>query len=268
MGDGTHLTPEHSIFQQPNAIAVGSNGGVRRFVVSGVFALLLGLVGPLVTGPRGRGAVGPFVYHPPDGFIVQPSPDAESTIWIFEETVDSRPLAPDKRAGAAVRAVLHHSTKQMSVEETDLAKLAAEMPKAFADACTWVHRRHELRQRSDGGRVGLIEGDCNKAVDLSGLGLPEQTLRSRKLQLMFPDGAGTAIVTASYPTDQAARWEPLFEATINKAEGVAVRVASPPFWTRLAWAAAGAILGWLVSALAQGRGDKPLKPDEPSPSKT
>src|SRR5262249_40300327 len=139
---------------------------------------------------------------------------------------------------------------EMSIEEVDLAKLANEMAKAFEDTCAWTHRRHELRTRPDGGRVGLIEGDCNREMDLGHLGLPKQRLRSRKLQLMFQDDTGTSIVTYSYPTDQAARWEPLFEATIAKARGVAVRVPGPSTIVITGWAAAGAVLGWLATAIA------------------
>jgi hypothetical protein len=239
---------------------------VRRFVVSAVFGLLLGFLGPLLVGPRSQAASTPFVYQPPDGFVAHDAPEGMGTsggkVWVFDEVVDRRPLSPDKSAGASVRVVLHHSAKQMSVEEADLAKLAGEMPKAFEDACKWVHRRHELRERSDGGRVGLIEGDCNKDVDFSALGLPDQTLRSRKLQLMFPDDGGTSIVTASYPTDQAARWEPVFEATINKARGVAVRVPPPAPWARLLWGLAGIVVGWLVTALVQKS-----SPAKPGPTK-
>ena len=144
--------------------------------------------------------------------------------------------------------VLTHTEKQMSVEERDLAKLAEDMPAVFEN-CSWVHRRHELRTRSDGARVGIIEGDCDHDIELSHLGLPPKTIKQRKLQLMFPDDAGTTIVTASYPTEQATRWEPLFEATIAKAKGVATRVPPPPPWMYLAWGGAGLVLGWLAGAL-------------------
>lgn len=205
-------------------------------------------IGPRLLGPQSHAAGAPFEYEPPEGFVSIRAGDVEGAkAWIFEEG-GSRPPALD-RAAAPVRVVVHHSTKEMSVEETDLAKLAEEMAKAFEDTCSWVHRRHELRKRSDGGRVGLIEGDCNRDVGVGRLGLPPQKLRSRKLQLMFPADAGTAIVTASYPTDQAVRWEPLFEATISKARGVATRVPAPTSLAYGVWAAAGAVLGWLASAL-------------------
>jgi hypothetical protein len=168
---------------------------------------------------------------------------------------------PQKKV-STTRVVSTHSTKEMSIEETDLARLVEEMPKVFVDECEWIHRRHELRARSDGARIGLIEGDCNKDVDLSQLNLPSQKLRSRKLQLMFPDDTGTSIVTASYPTDQASTWEPLFEATINKAKGVAIRVPPPPTWTFAAWAAAGAVLGFLGMSIFVRAPKKITEPEE------
>jgi hypothetical protein len=94
-------------------------------------------------------------------------------------------------------------------------------------------------------------------VDLTALGLPAQKVRSRKLQLMFPDDDGTSIVTASYAIDQAARWEPLFEATIGKARGVATRVASPPLVTSAAWGLSSGILVWLAMGLVRRRAKEP-----------
>jgi hypothetical protein len=200
------------------------------------------------------------VYLPPEGFV--PAKDAKSEVegaqvWVHEP-VDKKsegvPVADRKTS--ATRIVLTHSNKEMSVEEADLAKLAAEMPKAFEGLCTWVHRRHEMRVRADGARVGLIEGDCDRDVDLSAFGLPSSPIKMRKLQLMFPDDSGTRIVTASYPTDQARRWEPLFEATIGTARGVATRTPAPTFWTRIAWAAAGGVLGWLAIAIVARKGSE------------
>ena len=125
------------------------------------------------------------------------------------------------------------------------------MPKAF-DECTWTHRRHETRTRSDGARVGLIEGDCSRSVDLGSFGLPSQKVRSRKLQLIFPDDEGTSILTASYPVEEAARWEPLLEATIESTRGVALRAPATAPVTYAGWALAGAVLGWFGTAIAFG----------------
>ncbi|MDF2692903.1 MAG: hypothetical protein K0S65_1286, partial [Labilithrix sp.] len=219
---------------------------------------------PRIVGPQNKSAKEAFGYEPPEGFV--PVKDAKGMAegvraWVYEtaEQKNFDGSVADRKA-AALRIVLSHSKKEMSVEESDLAKLVAEMPKAFEGSCTWAHRRHEMRVRADGARVGLIEGDCDREVDLSAFGLPSQPVKSRKLQLMFPDDSGTSIVTASYPTEQATQWEPLLEATIGKARGVATRVPAPEPWTYGAWSAAGAVLGWLATALVARK-----MPSEPPP---
>lgn len=217
-----------------------------------VIALASALVGPLLSAPQGKKAGAPFVYEPPEGFTRREANDA--IVW----TLDERGAAT--KSVQTTSAVVTHSAKTMSVEEADLASLTQEMATVFAD-CRWVHRRHELRTRADGARVGVIEGDCDKEVDLAALGLPAKTIKTRKLQLMFPDDSGTSIVTVSYPTDQATRWEPLFEATIAKASGVATRVPPPPSWMYAAWAVAGLVIAWLVTALVA----KP-SPQKPEPA--
>jgi hypothetical protein len=239
---------------------------MRRLILCALVAALAALVGPRLIGPQSHSAGTPFVYEPPEGFVPirEAKPEAEGAqVWGFE-TVDppksGAPFAATPTKTVVARTVLTHSTKEMSVEERDLAKLAEEMPKAFEGICTWVHRRHEMRVRSDGARVGLIEGDCQRDVDLGALGLPSQQIKMRKLQLMFPDDGGTQIVTASFPIDQASRWEPLIEATIGKAKGVAVRVPAPPPWLYVAWGAAGAVLGFLLSTILFRTRDKSDKP--------
>lgn len=238
-------------------------------MICAVLGVLAAIIGPRIVGPTNRSAGEPFVYEPPEGFV--PAKDAKAAepdgakVWI-NEAAEKKAFdgsIADRKA-LSTRIILNHSNKEMSVEETDLAKLVSEMPKAFEGMCSWVHRRHELRVRGDGARVGLIEGDCNREVDLSALGLPAQPVKMRKLQLMFPDDAGTSIVTASYPTDEATRWEPLIEASIAKAKGVATRAPAPAPWSFAAWAAAGVVLGWLGTAIAfrgaepapKGRGTK------------
>jgi hypothetical protein len=228
---------------------------VRRAIVVLIVAVLFVIVGPMLTTPRPKSAGTPFVYEPPEGFKHprdKPKTADGAEVWVFEEPTmtGASPLNANPP-----NAVLTHTVKEMSVEEKDLAKLVEEMPNAF-EGCTWVHRRHELRTRADGARVGMIEGDCDKEVDLSAFGLPTKTIKQRKLQLMFPDDEGTSIVTASYLTEQAPRWEPLFEATIGKAKGVATRTPAPPQWLYAAWAAAGLVIGWFASALVTRRKEK------------
>ena len=61
--------------------------------------------------------------------------------------------------------------------------------------------------------------------------------------------------------DAGRTWEPIFEASIAKAKGVATRVPQPAAWIFAGWGAAGLVLGWLASALVFGR-----KRDEEAPS--
>jgi len=224
---------------------------VPRLLLCLLLGLLGGALAPRVIGPASRRAGAPFVYEPPESFVPVSAGVDGATAWVFEDREAFSMNARPERV-ALVRVALHHSDKAMSVEESDLAKLAGEMAGAFESACTWTHRRHELRTRPDGARIGLIEGDCDRDVEMSGA---TQKLRSRKLQLMFPDDAGTSIVTASYPTDQARRWEPMFEATIGKARGVAVRAPGPPLWMVLGAGLAVFVVAWFASALvAKKRG--------------
>ncbi len=206
-------------------------------------ALTFAFAGPRLTGARSRPAGEPFAYEPPEGFVEAhdlPKSSEDTKAWASKESSETG------QQRAAVNQ--SHSPRELPVEEEELAKLAKEMPKAFEDTgCTWTHRRHEMRVRPDGARVGLIEGDCNSDLDLGKIG--GLKIRSRKLQLIFPDDAGTSIVTASYPTEEATKWEPIFEATISKAKGVATRVPSPAIWLYGVWGGAGAILGWLLAAI-------------------
>jgi hypothetical protein len=58
------------------------------------------------------------------------------------------------------------------------------------------------------------------------------------------------ITTALYGNTEVARWQPVLEATIAKAHGVALRVPPPPNWMYFAWGGAGLVIGWLISSLA------------------
>ena len=235
---------------------------MRRAIVVLIVTILSIFVGTALTSPRGKSAGTPFVYEPPEGFK-RPSDrikgiDADH-VWIADENLPGS-LVQIRNPNPTTVAVTQ-SEKHMSVEERDLAKLVEEMPGVFVGNCTWVHRRHELRTRADGARVGIIEGDCDKEVDLSSLGLPSKIIKQRKLQIMFPNDEGTAIVTASYVTEQATRWEPLFEATIAKAKGVATRTPPPPNWLYAAWGFAGFVIAWLATAVLM----KPKPEPKPEP---
>jgi hypothetical protein len=225
---------------------------MREWPIVLVVALTAGLVGPRIVGPSDRPASETFAYSPPDGFVPAP---------VASEKVDAvGAQAWELRSDDAARpvVVVHHSAVSMHVDEVSLGKMASEMPEAFED-CTWTHRRHETRVRGDGARVGLIEGDCERGLDLSVAGSAIK-VRSRKLQLVFPENEGTSIATISYPTEQAARWEPAFEATIDTAKGVATRVPPPPITHHVAWGGAAALLATLAATLLRRREPRRKKP--------
>lgn len=221
---------------------------MRGGAIAVFLALVVALVGPRLVGPQSHRATEPFAYVPPDGFVERPASSAKvdaagARAWELPgDDVKVRPVV-----------VVTHSKLEMQVDEPSLGKLVGDMPQAFED-CTWTHRRHEMRARPDGARVGLIEGDCEREVDLGGLGLPKAKAKLRKLQLVFPEDEGTAIATISYPADQAARWEPAFEATIDRAKGVATRVPPPSTSQHLAWGLGALVLGGLAVALVRRKG--------------
>lgn len=219
-----------------------------RPAIVAILAVTFALVGPRLFGEssKARDAGEPFAYLPPEGFREDPE-KAKDGARVF--------VHPDSEQGIPAIVAVHHTDKSLTFADGELARLVQDMPKAFEDAnCTWVHRRHEVRTRPDGARVGLIEGDCDRDVDMTGFGFEKGTLKTRKLQLLFPEDRGLAIATASYATTEAARWEPAFEATIATAKGVASRYPPPPPWQYAMWAAAGAVLGWLgLAIVARGR---------------
>lgn len=214
---------------------------MRAWLVALVVAVTFAFAGPRLVGPQSRAASEPFTFVPPEGFEELPA-----TSNRVDATGAKAWELPGEPATERPSIVVHHSSVNMQVDETNLAKMVADMPNAFED-CTWVHRRHETRTRPDGARVGLIEGQCDREIDLRAAGLDNIKASSRKLQLVFPENEGSSIATISYPTEKAARWEPVFEETITKAKGVATRVPPPPTWQFVAWGAAGLVLGWLLA---------------------
>lgn len=220
---------------------------MRAWPIAVVVAVTAGLVGPRLVATPSRAAAEPFTYVPPDGFVERPATSTKveapgARAW------ELGPQGSGEDAKNRPVVVVHHSKLAMQVDEPSLGKMVADMPQAFED-CTWIHRRHETRVRSDGARVGLIEGDCEREVDLGAVGLPSTKAKVRKLQLVFPENEGTSIATISYPVDRAARWEPLFEATIERSKGVATRVPPPPTWQHVAWGIGGLVVGGLAAAL-------------------
>jgi hypothetical protein len=223
---------------------------MRAWLIAVVVAVTFALVGPRLVGPQNRPATEPFEYRPPDGFKELPA---------TSKRVDSAGAKawelPDEPATQRPSIVVTHSAVSMQVDEANLGKMVSDMPNAFED-CTWMHRRHEMRTRQDGARVGLIEGECTREIDLSAAGLDKIKASSRKLQLIFPENEGSSIATISYPTETADRWEPVFVDTIMKAKGVATRVPPPPSWHLVAWGAVGLVLGWLLAKVIVRGGDE------------
>ena len=225
---------------------------MRRIAVV-VIAVAFGILGPRFTAPRDRAAGQPFVYEPPEGF----KPDVDTAAGPKDVNgsteVRERSWKYTRPAETVVVPRLHLSVsnKRGSVEPADLAKIAEGMPAMLAEnGVTWTDVRHETRTRADGARVGIIEGESTKKVtELTLAGANPATLRYRRLLFVFPTDEGAALTTAVYGKDEVAKWQPIFEATIDKAKGVALRVPSPPEWMYFAWGGAGLVLGWLGTAL-------------------
>ncbi len=212
-----------------------------RRAVTVVSAVAFAVLGPRLTAPHDRLAGAPFVYEPPDGFtpVGELDKDGERE-WLHAVT-------PGHAMPA--RVTVKRLRKGGNVEPVDLAKIAEGMPGVLASSgVTWKDVRQETRTRADGTRVGLIEGECTKKTeDVPVMG--ELVLTYRRLMLVFPTDDGTALMTALYGKDEIAVWQPVFEASIGKSQGVALRVPPPPGWMYFAWGAAGLVIGWLGGGL-------------------
>lgn len=230
----------------------------NRVLLTLFLVVLAALIGPRLTAPHDRSAGEPFVFEPPAGF--EETKSEEGRKWRLADTT-GHVFVP--------RFILTHSPNTMTVEERDLARIAQGMPDEFKSAgLEWVERRHETRMRPDGARVGLIEADCTRRQEAMTfpLRVGPTEVSFRKLQLVFPDDQGTSIVTADFASEEATTWEPIFEASIGKAKGVATRVPSPPPWMFAAWGAAGLALGWLVSSFVfRATPNEPSSKREPKP---
>ena len=214
---------------------------IRRMPVL-VVAVVLGFTGPRVFGPQDHAANAPFAYTPPEGFTPAKDQTLETVlggssgiqkVWVFEQP----------GALTTPNITVTHTEKSPRVEEADLADLARGMPAVFAQSGgNWTEVRHETRVRPDGSRVGLIDGENRHGE-----------IKSRVMQLVFPEDKGTAIVTATFAADQAAQWEPKIDASIAASTGVATRVPPPSPWLYVGWGVGGGVLAYLLLALGARR---------------
>jgi len=232
---------------------------MRRAGLVFALAIAAAFLGPNLTSPRERPAGQEFAIDPPEGFVEEKGAgvlaEKGGREWVNHEAM---------AASLAPRMILIHSKDRGTVEAADLALVARSMPDNLRDSgVSWSDLRQETRTRPDGARVGLVEGDCVKKGREGFGGATAADLHYRRLNLMFPTDAGFAVVTAIYPKEQAAKWQPLFEATINGARGVAMRKPGPPEWMYVAWGGGGLVLGWLFAKLF----DRGRPHEEPRPPK-
>lgn len=226
---------------------------MRRVVLSVIVAGVFAMAGPSLTSPGERAAGEPFALEPPPGFVEESGASVAALtgqggrVWIREGDESAVPA----------RFFVITSRDRSHVEGTPLRAVAVSLSTALRESgVEWVDARIETRTRSDGALVGLVEGACTKKVETV---RGPTSIAYQRLNLVFPTDEGTAIVTAMYGKEAAARWEPIFEAKIGEAKGVAIRRAPPPPWHYVAWAAAGLVLGWLGVGLLDARPRAPSR---------
>lgn len=235
-------------------------------------AVAFAAIGPRLVGHHDKAAGAPFVYQPPPGFVPKIDGAASATMEPIDMTGKTSPKPkpvrregerewthpPTTPASFVPTVTLDHSATHGTVEDADLASIETGFPEMFAnEGITWKSVRRETRTRSDGARVGLIEGDCTKTTKGEIVPGLAATLHYRRLILVFPEDTGSSIVTALYGIDEVGKWQPAFEASIDEARGVATRLPPPPGWMYAAWGAAGLVLGWIGSSLLSRRSSEP-----------
>ncbi len=207
-------------------------------------AVISGAVGARLTAPHERPAGAAFVYTPPAGFVpADPERDRallgdlarDSSVWL-------RPGAD--KDGYVPRVTVVHTSKHASFDDDDMDHAVKGMPEMFAqDGVVWSEVRHGSHVRPDGARYGLIEGDCKKGP-----------AHYRTLQLAFPDDTGASIVTASFSSEAAPTWEPIFEASVEGAKGIARRSEPPPLWMYIVWGVGAGIMTMVGMRAGIGKG--------------
>lgn len=202
-----------------------------------VVALASAFVGPRLLQKGDAPAGAPFHYTPPADFAHVPdrSGVTDPNTWVYA------PAASTARFPA--RYSISHTKSSGLVEPNDLAKIAAGMPEVFrSSGIAWAFARSETRERADGARYGVIEGNASKATKEGG----ELGVNYVVRQFVFPDDDGTSIVTASYPRDEMSKWEATFDAAALSATGVARKAPGIAGSSALMWGAGGGMLGALL----------------------
>lgn len=227
--------------------------GGKGIIVVLVGAAFAGLVGPKVLGAHDRAAGKPFEYVPPPHFKDAEGPGSEDAKAMFRKawTYHGPKVATLDRIPTIN---LTHSPRSGTVEPDDMRRIADGMPEMYRTSdVTWTFVRVATRTRPDGARVGLVEGE---------LSVKEQAgvRKWRSMQVAFPDDEGTSIVTASYGLTGAKEWADEVEATIDQAQGVALRAPPPPTWLSAAWAGGGAVVAAVLVFLFGRRGGEAPAP--------
>ncbi len=198
-----------------------------------VVGVLVGALAPKLAGVSDKAAGGPFAYRPPDGFVPA---DADRERVIFGQLPGAQAVWLYPAPGYPPNVSVTHTTNRAPTETSEVDALARGMPEVFSPlGVKWTEVRHELRERKDRARIALLEGDCTK-----------ESLRYRTLQMAFPDDTGTSIVTASFPSEEAGRWDPAFEATIEVSGGVARLAGATPAWQYFVWGGGAAVVAFAL----------------------
>jgi len=202
-------------------------------------------LGPWLAAPGDAPARESFAYTPPPGFVAaEATPEdplamaeAGARLWV-DPTWAHGGYSPN----VSLRVIPDRS----SFGTSDLDSIAANMGPAFvASGTSWKLVRRSVVKREDGARVGVLVGQVTRG----------QRSGYESMQLAFPTDEGSRLVTASFGTADAAHFEPLFEATVHTARGVARRASPPPLWSYPAWGLGGGVLALLLLGRPRKKGD-------------
>jgi hypothetical protein len=203
-----------------------------RALIFGI-AVAVAALGPSITNPRERAAKAPFSYVPPSGFVPSDAPqpaaaNQSAKMWTLPRTL-----------GFAPRITLTHTEKKGAIDDAQLREVARGMPSVYRESqVTWTEVRHEVHTRADRTLVGVVYGDGKRDAD-------GVTLRT--VQMLFPDDAGTSLLTVSYGVDDSTHLDEQLLQSADAATGVALRGPGPPSWLYGAWGGGGLVLAIMVS---------------------